>query len=562
VGTPDLLAYLGVESDAGASESRQKLKSRRKYMQGMQSNPKYKNEALYLIKHFSALDAVLANPTAYIKDAAKRAESVHLPVLEMTIRGVLAGGSLSPDQEEYLRRNALELGVSDQTFEEIIDRLASEAKIKRPGGPPSLVPGAHTPYPEDVRTYFLLLQVHEKAGTGDIEKAYQARVAEAKLMRPGPEREALLSRLGLAWNTLKDPKTREFYEASQRRTGPPARRRETRPDLAATAPPVRRTARPVAPGEPLPSRLEILGDPVRQVHVGGSPVTLRIDIRNGGDLPMSGQVTRDEPWLIIETPEIDPNLKEQTIIVHVSPDMLPGDQDTGRVTLQTQSGERASITFEVQRVSSMRRVIQFGVALVVSVGLAVLLGSLIMGLLHDPGSLAISVDPYAESIQVDGVSLGSGERVVLDSLPDGPLTLQVTQPGFRPYTRSLNDIDRDLGQVDVVLELVNVLDFEPTRKMKRGAFSQEEATAVVGTRAAGFDRCIRTSAVPGQILTGTIRVHISDEGKAIGLQVDGKNTELPAVRKCLERQAAVLAFRPLTEGDYATVRYSYSVTPE
>jgi hypothetical protein len=562
VGTPDLLAYLGVEAGYGASESRQKLKSRRKYMQGMQSNPKYKNEALYLIKHFSALDAVLANPAAYIKDAAKRAESVHLPVLEMTIRGVLAGGSLSPDQEEYLRRNALELGVTEQTFEEVINRLAADANVKRPGGPPSLVPDAHTPHPADVRTYFLLLQVEERASTEDIQQAYNDRVAEAKLMRPGPEREALISRLSLAWNTLKDPTTREIYEISQRRTGPPARQRETRPDLAATAPPVRRTVRPAVTGEPLPSRLEILGDPVRQVWVGGSPVTLRIDIRNGGDLPMSGHVTRDEPWLVIETAEIDPTLKEQTIIVHVSPDMLHGDQDTGRITLQTQSGERASIVFEVQRVSSVRRFAQFGAVLVGCVAMAVILGWLIMGFLHEPGSLVISVDPYAESIQVDGVAVGSGERVFLDSLPNGPVTLQVSQSGFRTYTRSLNDIDRDLGRVDVVLELSNTLDFKPDRKMKRGAFSQEEATAVVGTRAAGFDRCIRDSAVPGQILTGTIRVHIGDKGHAIGMQVDGKNTDLPEVRKCLERQAAVLSFRPLTEGDYATVRYSYSVTPE
>ena len=96
VGTPDLLAYLGVEMDAGTAETRTKLKSRRKYMQGMQSNPKYRSEALYLIKHFAALDAVLANPAAYLKDAVKRAESVHLPVLEMTIRSVLAGGAVSP----------------------------------------------------------------------------------------------------------------------------------------------------------------------------------------------------------------------------------------------------------------------------------------------------------------------------------------------------------------------------------------------------------------------------------------------------------------------------------
>jgi len=561
VGTPDLLAYLGVEMDAGTAETRTKLKSRRKYMQGMQSNPKYRSEALYLIKHFAALDAVLANPAAYLKDAVKRAESVHLPVLEMTIRSVLAGGSLSPDQEEYLRRNALELGVSDQSFEDILDRLAAAADVKRPSGPPSLVPNAHTPYPADVRTYFLLLQIEQDATIEEIEQAYRMRMAEARARRPGPEREALVSRLGLAWNTLKDPTTRELYEMSQTRTGPPARQRQTRPDLAATAPPVRRTVRPNPNDAQLPSRLEILGDPVRQVRVGGSPVTLMIEIRNGGDLPMRGQVTRDEPWLVVETPDIDPGLKEQTIIVHISPSLMIGQQDTGRVTLQTHTGERATVVIEVQRVSLIRRAAQFVAIVTACVSLVMFGGWFLVSFFHDAGGFEIIVDPYADEIQVQGESIGGGERVVLDVLPPGPVTLQISQPGFRPYARSLNNIDRDLGRVNVVLELDEPLDFEPERHMKRGAFSQEEANAVVGTRATAFDRCVRKSADPGEILTGTIRVHIDKSGRAVGMQVEGKNTDRPVVQKCLERQAAVLVFRPLNEGDYATVRYSYSVTP-
>jgi len=560
VGTPDLLAYLGVDADAGTVESRNKLKSRRKYMQGMQSNPKYRSEALYLIKHFSALDAVLANPTAYIKDAVKRAESVHLPVLEMTIRGVLAGGSLSADQEEYLRRNALELGVSAQSFDEILARMAKEANIKRPSGPPSL-PDARTPSPADVRTYYLLLQVTPNASTAAIEEAYRQRMAEARARAPGPEREALMSRLGLAWNTLKDPATREFYEMSQTRTGPPARQRETRPDQAATAPPVRRTVAP-ATGDQLPSRLEILGDPVRRIQVGSSPVTLKIEIRNGGDVPMGGQVTRDEPWLVVETPEIDPARKEQTILVHISPAELVGKADTGRITLETHTGERATVVVEVERISGWRRVAQFAAVLIACVGLALVSGWLIGAFMHDAGTLEILVDPQAADIRIQGQLVGSGERVLLEDLPTGPVTLQVSQPGFKPYTRSLNSIDRDLGQVRVVLEVAEGLDFVPDKKMKRGAFSQEEANAVVGTRAAGFDRCVRQSAEPGQILTGTIRVHIDQTGRPVGLQVDGRNTERTEVRKCLERQATALSFRPLAEGDYATVRYSYSVTPE
>ncbi len=560
VGTPDLLTYLGLAADVEAGESRKKLKSRRKYMQGMQSNPKYRNEALYIIKHFAALDAVLADPGTYLGDAAKRAESVHLPILEMTIKGVLAGGSLSADQEEYLRRNALELGVTVETFEEILQRLASDAQVKRPGGPPSTVPAASTPYPEEVGNYYLLLKVERDAKTEDIGHAYRARIAEAEAQPPGPGREALMSRLSLAWNTLADPTTRDLYEISQTRTGPPARARDVRPDQAATAPPVRRVSRPSTPGG-LPGRLEILGDPVRYVQVASSPVSHTINIRNGGDRPMAGQVTRDEPWLIIETQEIDPNQKEQGIIVHIAPEMMDGDRATGTVTLQTDSGDQATILFDVQRIGPLRQIARVVAALLVVIAFVSFAGWG-LGVFGGGGSIQINVDPLAEVIQLDGVTVGSGEGVTIDNLPTGPVTLQVTHPAFQPYSRDLNSIDRSVGVVDVVLDLAHPLDFKPTRTMKRGAFSQESAAEVVGARATGFDRCVRKSAEVGQILNGTIRVHINPEGRAIGMEVEGKNTDRPDVHKCLARQAAVISFDPLNEGDYATVRYNYAVTPE
>ena len=125
-GTPDLLEYLQVPPEVDPSEAQEKLKKRRKYMQGMQSNPKYRKEALFLIKHFKALSNALVDPSSYLTDALRRAESVHLPILEMTVKGVLAGGSLTEEQEQYLRRNANELGVSDATYDELVDRLCRE----------------------------------------------------------------------------------------------------------------------------------------------------------------------------------------------------------------------------------------------------------------------------------------------------------------------------------------------------------------------------------------------------------------------------------------------------
>ena len=124
VGASNLVVYLGLDSQAEPETLRAKLRARRKFMQGMQANPKYKREALFLIRHFSNLQTVLQDVPAYLADAARRAESVHLPVLEMTIRNALLDGPLTPDREAYLLRNAVELGVSEATFRDLVERAA------------------------------------------------------------------------------------------------------------------------------------------------------------------------------------------------------------------------------------------------------------------------------------------------------------------------------------------------------------------------------------------------------------------------------------------------------
>ncbi len=129
VGAADLLAYLGIEPNVEPITAQATLRSRRRFMQGMQGNPKYKREALFLIRHFSALHAVLDDIPGYLADTRRRGESAHLPVLEMTIRGVLAAGSLHPDQRAYLARNARELGVSSETFEGVLARAAQDLGV-------------------------------------------------------------------------------------------------------------------------------------------------------------------------------------------------------------------------------------------------------------------------------------------------------------------------------------------------------------------------------------------------------------------------------------------------
>ena len=375
VGARDLLAYLGVEGDADEATARAKLKKRRKYMQGMQGNPKYKQEALFLIKHFAALTEVLGDLPAYRAEARRRSESEHLPVLEMTIRGVLAGGGLTEEQEEFLRHNAIQLGVSERTYEEILRRLAKEAGVPLVGGLPTPPP---VPERGTARDLYQLLRIRPNATAGEVAEAYQQRRTEAEV--GGTASPELLRKLEIAKKVLTNTAARQQYDLTAARTGPPARAREvippSRPQLAATAPPVRHRSHvpeSLPPGDPsMGSRLEVLGEPVRSLAVG---ITDRIEhiieLRNGGVGGMMGRVTSDVSWLVVRPDTLDPDAEQQQVHVLVDGSQVPETASTAVVTIVTDKGERARVVFEVTRSDRTRMLIGVLVVTVLAIAAAV-----------------------------------------------------------------------------------------------------------------------------------------------------------------------------------------------
>lgn len=335
VGAHDLLSYLGVTDPASSEEARAKLKARRKFMQGMQSNPKYKGEALFLIRNYASLNSALEDIPAYLTDARRRAESVHLPVLEMTIRGILATGTApTPDQLEFLQTNARELGIRPETFDESLQRIAVESGITLPLPSP---PPAAAPSPPPV----------------------EPRVEAVLDIAPPPEPEGV--------EPAVPPPAPPPYT-------PPPLTPEPAP-VAASPPP---SATPVStrqadvrtifldPGEPAPvqapsevrtmliegagpaaPRLEILGDDRRRIRLGRRIPEIRI--RNGGAGGLSGTVTTDVPWLKAVPQRLDPSAPEQTILVRISHKRLPDGPAVGSVVIATDGGERARVWYEVRR---------------------------------------------------------------------------------------------------------------------------------------------------------------------------------------------------------------------
>ncbi|MEZ4316771.1 MAG: methyltransferase domain-containing protein [Myxococcota bacterium] len=131
VAADDLLAFLGLEDEASPEEAQAALKKKRSFYQSMQANPKHKDKAKFFIKHYRALDAVMAEPGVHLTHQAKQRASDKLPMLEMAIDSVLADGVLTPQEEAFIRDSADAIGIDEDTLERVlIERLATSGAVR------------------------------------------------------------------------------------------------------------------------------------------------------------------------------------------------------------------------------------------------------------------------------------------------------------------------------------------------------------------------------------------------------------------------------------------------
>ena len=563
VGKPNLLEYLGLPESASPEVLQKKLKARRKYMQGMQSNPKYRAEAIFLIKNFAALNGVLGSPVGYLDDARRRAESQHLPVLEMTIKGVLAGGTLNYDQEDYLRRNALELGVSEATFDSVLERLADAAGVRRAGA-------GVTVTQEDFQNvdFYRTLGVARHASRDEIYARYRARTEESKAMADPAQRDALRTRVEKAWKVLSDESTRQQYDLSWARTGPPARNRDVpRPIQSSTAPPVQpRTTLPKAPPaapsadvvatgsvpELSPPRLELLSQRQQRIQLSATPVTVSIEIRNAGEQPLRGTVRSEAPWLKVLQETLDPESRQQSVRVQIDPAAVSGKEARANVTIETERGGREQVEFEVVQPGLnplLPAMIGGGLALVV-----LLVAAVYLLIMRDTG-FEIHVDPWARGVLIDGNEVGRGRDIEVESPPLGEATVTVRHPNFKAWVKDV--VVEAGGELDVELVLDAAMDFQPEPGMKVAELAPSVAVEVMEPFRPGLDACLRSGIPAGE--SGVVRIFVGPEGLPIGFEMSGQGTESPTVQACVRRQAAGPIFPPLADGQYATVRYDYVI---
>lgn len=124
VDVDDLLQYLGVPSDSDSETVLEALAKKRRYMQAMQSNPKFKNSAKFLIKHYRTIERVLSDPQAHLDAQGNEREEAMMPMLQVALDGVLADGVLSAEEEAFMRKLAVDMGVREATYEQVLEERA------------------------------------------------------------------------------------------------------------------------------------------------------------------------------------------------------------------------------------------------------------------------------------------------------------------------------------------------------------------------------------------------------------------------------------------------------
>ena len=182
----DLFEYYALATDAGEDLIEESIKKRRSWAQGQQSNPKYRGEALWVIKNMTLIRRALV----------------------ATGGGVIVPGGIAAFyalRRRAARGAAQRLGISRERASERIASMADGA-----GGPrgPDLGPA-----PESFVDYYQTLRVPADATTAEIEEAHRARYREARDLADKGRASEAYALLDEAWRTLRDPERRGAYDS-------------------------------------------------------------------------------------------------------------------------------------------------------------------------------------------------------------------------------------------------------------------------------------------------------------------------------------------------------------
>jgi len=234
---PDLFAYLSQERDASASKVKTALRRRRSWAQGQQANPKYRQEALWLIKNIQLVrTALIDQREVYLSETDERANQRNIQALRFFIQTTLVDGTLHPQDEAKILECAEELGIDEAEVTahiELVLTAMDQGVLET------------TPQEEDeAPDHYEVLDVEPGVDQEALEAAYRERYRWARNLRDTEESSRVYAELDAAWRVLKDPERRAQYDLERGAApaapiftdeGPAAKPRSDAPDSQATA---------------------------------------------------------------------------------------------------------------------------------------------------------------------------------------------------------------------------------------------------------------------------------------------------------------------------------------
>lgn len=586
------LAYYGLPEDAEPEAVDAAVKKRRTWAQGQQANPKYRAEALFLIKSNNALRRLLLEQRDEYAEHFGEANP-RLSELNDFVRKQLSERGWNPPSEVVIRALGRRLQLEDSLVEARIQTIARDLNVKREGDADLGDLGAIDAYS--------LLAAEPTASAAELEAAYRARYRWARSLKDHEKSGQVLAALDAAWRILQNPDRRAAYDAHRVELGEAteevekgarelgkllggAGATESSPDSAALLEAVRNSGRvsgsvpepppfampvpaasePVSVAEP-PVAPEIQG---RTIGLASGPQMVRdraprlkvpvktpvvvqlprsgginwaLRIVNDGQGRMPGKVVSDVPWLVPARDWLDPLARQQDVIIEVVGSLMPAAVATGTITVVTDHGQRVPVQIEARKATLVG-------PLLAVLALLGLIGGGLAGFQYwkasqqepVPVSLRLTLDPPAEAVLVDGSRAGAGVSVELvPPNPGVPFRVRVERPGFRPHEEMITLGEASLSRT-IRLDLTDKLDWkggegEPAA-MAEGTF------APIAAARESIRKCLGGA-------TGSLRVVLraDDTGAVRGLDLDGEGIDLAAARPCVGRVARVLAV-PAPEG--------------
>ncbi len=595
VGKADLFEYFGLPRSCDSEQAAAAIKARRAWAQGQQSNPKFRQEAIWLIKNLKVCrDALVEHRDAYLSQVEGRTQADKAEVLQLMIQGAIAGGTLSAVAEEGLLDRGVALGLDEPTVQRLIDQQLARfgAQRDRPDG--------------GLPDHYALLGVSLHATAVDIERAWSDRYAQARSIIDPQAAEQVYAQLDDALATLGDPARRAAYDqqwrskhplpvatsrppprlepepAEPREADPPRVERDDEPSvsrrlsLAGPPPPAGLDkSRTIALGDssgtvrvPGGPRVLVEGEDLRAITLSRGPHVEEIVVNRVGSGQLHATVScSPSGWATVSPTELDPDAPQQIIRVALDPAAMPTEAATVRVTINSGLAGTRVVQLQVSRPARRRSALFAALGLLGAAAAAV--GYVVT---REPppvegpqsGSLLVEVDPPFGEIYVGGELKTSEGRLLLQDGLTAParLLVHVELDGFAHYDTEVEVGPGRAAEVRARLELTDPMGFRPDADMVEGAIDQGEARSRVRARGAAIEGCLQQHLPPspgGRSVLG-ITAYVTPEGWIQGTDLTSEGAVPRALSRCVQRELRGVRLPIPQGGQYALFRDTFQIS--